>query len=293
MAVDLSRLPPPDVVETLDYDAILAAMTADFRGRHPEYSAWVESEPALKLLEVAAYREVLVRHRINTAARSVMLAFAAGSDLGHLAALYGVERGADETDARLLARLQTSLSRFSTAGSKDAYIHHALSADARARDVCVDRVPGSPGNLVITVLGGNPDGSAPADLVAAVRAALDSDTVRPLTDTLQVRAADIAPYRITATLTLETGPSPAVVLAAARAAAERFVHEHNRCGRPVRRALLTAALAVPGVADVNLTAPAADVLPAGHVAPWCTAGTNSIYWPPTTHPLDGITLTTA
>lgn len=289
--VDLTRLPPPDVVERLDYDAILAAMTADLRARYPGFDAWVASEPGLKLLEVAAYRELLLRARINQAARAVLLATAAGPDLDHLAALFGVARAAGETDARLLLRIQTALTGLSTAGSRDAYVHHALTADARVRDVCATRT--APGAVRVVVLGEHDDGVPSAALVDAVDDALSADTVRPLTDTVTVQAVQIVPYTITATLVIEPGPTPAVVLAAAQAAAQGYVRARNVCGADVHRAGVIAALVVPGVTDVALTAPAADVAVAEHQAPWCTAGAAAAYTTPTTHPLDGITLSAA
>ena len=102
--VDLTGLAPPPVVEQLGYEAILTAMTADLRARDPDFDAWVESEPVMKLLEIAAYRELLLRYRINQAARSVMLAYAAGADLDHLGALLGVTRSTGETDEQLRRR---------------------------------------------------------------------------------------------------------------------------------------------------------------------------------------------
>ena len=49
-AVDLSRLPVPDAVEVLDYEAILAAMIADLAARAPELAAafTIESDPLVK-----------------------------------------------------------------------------------------------------------------------------------------------------------------------------------------------------------------------------------------------------
>ena len=290
--VDLSRLPPPDVVEALDYDAILAAMTADLRARYPEYDAWVESDPALKLLEVAAYREMLLRARINEAARSVMLAFAVGPDLDHLAALYGVERAAGEDDGRLLTRVRTALSGLSTAGSRDGYIHHALTADPRIRDVNASRT--SPGDVRVVVLGEHEDGVPSAGLVAVVEAALSADRVRPMTDNVTVRAVQIVPYTIAATLTIESGPAESVVLGAARTAVEAYVRAQNVCGGTVRVSALTAALFAPGVAGVALTAPAADVTTQVTQAPWCTDGASVPYTTPDTHPIgDGIALAAA
>ena len=64
-AIDLSQLPAPDVVETLDYEAILADWRADFLARYPQFSAFVESDPAIKLLETGAYRDAVL---LNAAA---------------------------------------------------------------------------------------------------------------------------------------------------------------------------------------------------------------------------------
>jgi len=66
-SIDLSRLPAPDVVAPLDYEAIRSQLIADFRARWPGFDALVESDPAIKLLEVAAYRELLLRAAINDA----------------------------------------------------------------------------------------------------------------------------------------------------------------------------------------------------------------------------------
>ena len=90
--IDLSRLTAPDVVEVLDYEVILAEMLADLRGRDSAFTALTEADPAYKILEVAACRELLIRQRINEAARSVMLAYAAGADLDQIAANFGVAR---------------------------------------------------------------------------------------------------------------------------------------------------------------------------------------------------------
>ena len=88
--IDLSLLPAPAVVETLDYEAILSALKADLIARAPELAPalQLESEPLVKLLEVAAWRETVLRARINDAARAVMLPWATGADLDNLAARY-------------------------------------------------------------------------------------------------------------------------------------------------------------------------------------------------------------
>ena len=145
-AIDLAGLAAPQVVETLDPEEILAAIKADVIERAPELEAVLalESEPSVKLLEAAAWREYILRARINDAARAVMMAFAVGTDLDHLAALLGVGRLTGETDAEFRARTQLSLEGFTTAGPVGAYQFHAQSAHAEVKDVAVaSPVPGT------------------------------------------------------------------------------------------------------------------------------------------------------
>lgn len=154
-AINLAQLPLPDAVETLDFEAIVAAMKADLIARMPGLEAvmQLESDPLNVLVEVCAYRELLIRARANDAVRAVHLATATGADLDNLAALFGVARltmlpanpatvpptaAVMEADAALRLRAQMALAGFSTAGPSAAYEFHARSADARVRDAAVD-----------------------------------------------------------------------------------------------------------------------------------------------------------
>ena len=58
----------------------------------PAFDALVESDPAYKLLELAAYFKALLVQRGNDAARAVMPAYAQGADLDQIAARYNVAR---------------------------------------------------------------------------------------------------------------------------------------------------------------------------------------------------------
>ena len=91
-AVDLSRLPAPQLIEAPDYESILSAMLARLQTLDPAFDALVESDPAMKILQVCAWFVLLERQRVNEAARGCMVAFAIGSDLDHLGALFGVAR---------------------------------------------------------------------------------------------------------------------------------------------------------------------------------------------------------
>lgn len=288
-AVDLSQLTAPDVVQALDFETILAAMLADLQARNPEFTALVESDPAFKILQVAAYRETLIRQRVNEAAKAVMLAYATGADLDQIAANYNVERlvldpgdpnaippvaPTLESDADLRRRVQLSFEGFSTAGPVGAYIFHALGADPDVLDASV--ASPTPGDVVVTILSRQGDGTASTELIAAVDAALSADEIRPLTDNVTVQGATIVNYSVSATLTLYPGPDAAVVEAAAEASLATYVAAQQRLGRDVTRSGIFAALHQPGVQNVALTAPAADVVITDQQAAFCTGITVAV-----------------
>jgi phage-related baseplate assembly protein len=204
-AVDLSRLPAPAVVELLSYEAILAAMLSDLRGRDPQFTALTESDPAFKLLQVCAYREMLVRQRCNEAARAVMLAYAIGSDLDHLGALLGVTRleldpgdpvnsipPTMESDTEFRRRIQLAPEGFSVAGPEGAYIFHALSADPDVLDASATSP--EPDDIRAVVAGVLAANSASPELTAAMDSALDAATwPGDVTVTVLSRQGDGAP----------------------------------------------------------------------------------------------------
>lgn len=287
--VDLSQLQPPGVVETLDYETVLAEMLADLRARDAAFSALVESDPAYKILEVAAFREVLIRQRVNDAALAVMVAYATGADLDQIAANYDVARllitPADETtippteavyesDDDFRVRIILSLEGYTTAGSKGSYVFHALSASGDCKDVAVTSL--TPGTVNVAVLSRQGTGAAPAATIQAVIDALNAEVTRPLCDTVAVTSAQIVNYTIQASLTLYPGTGQAEVLAGAIAAAEAYASEQHRLGRDITRSGIFAALHQPGVQNVSLTAPAADIVNAWNQAPHCTGITVTI-----------------
>ena len=287
--VDLSQLAPPNVVEALDFESIFAAMLADLRARDSAFTALVESDPAYKILEVAAYRELLIRQRVNDAAKAVMVAYATGADLDQIAANYDVARllvtPADnttipptaavyETDDEFRNRIILSLEGYTTAGSRGSYVFHALSASGDCKDVAVESL--TPGTVNVAVLSRTGTGAAPAATIAAVTEALNAEVVRPLCDTVSVTSAQIVNYAITASLTVFPGTGQAEVLAAATVAAQAYAAEQHRLGRDITRSGIFAALHQPGVQNVTITAPAADITIAWNQAPNCTGITVTI-----------------
>ncbi|WP_019096798.1 baseplate assembly protein [Pseudomonas putida] len=152
--IDLSLLPPPDVVETLEFETLYQEVLGIFRAHmRDQWTALLESDPVVKLMEVMAYRELVMRARVNAAAKASLLAYAKRADLDNRAADYGVQRltirAADpdavppveavmEDDEALRYRTRLSLEALSVAGSSGAYEYHALSSSAELVHVSVD-----------------------------------------------------------------------------------------------------------------------------------------------------------
>lgn len=284
--INLADLPAPEVIETLDFEAILTAMRDDLVARFPAIVGVIdlESEPARKLLEVFAYRELMVRARINSAARGVLLAYATGADLENLGALFGVARletdpgnpeatppvpATFEGDDDLRRRIQLAIEGYSTAGPSGAYIFHALSADGDVKDASATSP--LPGDVLVTVLSRTGNGTASAPILTTVLAALNDEQVRPLCDNVSVQSAAIISYAITATIFVDEGPDSATVVAASLAAAQAYAAAQHRLGRDVTISGIHAALHGPGVARVDLSSPAANIAVGVTQAAYCTA----------------------
>lgn len=265
VAIDLSQLAVPRVIEEIDYEQILAELLADLLERYPTLDIPDESDPLHKLLEIAAYREMIVRQRVNEAAKSVMLAYAIGTDLDNLGALFNVARLQThpgdpsavppqppryETDPDFRRRILLSLQGLSTAGPEGAYIYHALTAAGGVLDASATSP--TPGDVVVTVLARDGDGTASQTLLDSVNTAVNAESVRPLTDRVTVQTAEIIPYAITATLYFYPGPDSQVVLAEAREAAEKYAEEHHRLGKDITLSGVYAALHRPGVQRVEI-----------------------------------------
>lgn len=279
-AIDLSLLPAPDVLESVSFETNLSEMVAHFRGLDPAFDALVESDPVMKVLEVAAYYKTLTEQRVNDAARAVMPAFAQGGDLDNIAAIYGVERltitAGDEDavppvapvledDAALRRRMFLAFEGLSVAGPEGAYIFHALGADPDVADASV--ASPEPGQVVVTVLSRAAGGSVAPETLQSVRDQLEN--VRPLTDQLTIQAASVVNYDVVAELTVFAGPDSEVVRQAAQAAARSFTEAQRGLGLSVTLSALYAALHVHGVQKVTLSQPVSDLNIASDEAPLC------------------------
>ncbi|MBM7341683.1 baseplate assembly protein [Pantoea coffeiphila] len=274
--IDLSQLPSPAIIETLDFEVILTEVKAVIIAAFPadQQSAVVaalslESEPLNVLAQTIAYREMLLRQRINEGAAATMLSHATGDDLDNIAANLETERlvitaatdTADavmESDEALRLRAQSAFEGMSVAGPSAAYEFFARSASGQVADARATSP--SPAEVVIAVLSTEGDGTAPAELLAAVSSAVNDEEVRPLGDRVTVRSADIVEYAIDATLYLYPGPESEPIINAAMASLQTFLTANDKkIGRDIVRSALSAALHVQGVQRVVINSPVTDL----------------------------------
>ena len=294
-AIDLSQLPPPQIVEQIDFEQILAERKAYM------ISLWsadeqaqiaarleIESEPLTKLLQENTYRETVWRQRVNEASLANLLATARGTDLEQLAANFNVKRlviqegkanavppipKLMEGDESLRERAQMAWEGLSTAGPRNSYIFHARAADGRVADATAESP--SPAVAVVTVQSLLGDGTAPPELLAIVNAYLSDDDRRPVTDRLTVQGAQILNYQVKAKLyLLSNGPESEPILAAAQQRLLAYVHQRRRLGMEVSESALHAALHVEGVRKVELEG-WEDIVATKAQAPYCTGITLS------------------
>ena len=288
--IDLSQLPPPQIVDEPDFETLLTERKAEFVALFPEEeqeavarTLTLESEPIVKTLQENVYRELLLRQRINEAAKAVMVAYSGSDDLDNLGANNNVQRRvitpADDTstppteaelesDADYRQRIPAAFEGMSVAGPVGAYEYHALSASGKVADVSA--ISPSPAVVVVTVLSIEGDGTPNAELLAVVSNALNDDEVRPVADRLSVMAAEIVNYYVDAILYVYPGPASEPILAAAKAQLATYINAQRRLGRDIRLSALYAALHVQGVQRVELQQPLEDVVLDKTQAAFCT-----------------------
>ena len=97
--IDLSQLPSPTIIEELDFETILTEVKAVMVTAFPDdqqsavaAAMTLESEPLNIIAQAMAYRELLLRQRINEGAAACMLSHSTGDDLDNIAANLDTER---------------------------------------------------------------------------------------------------------------------------------------------------------------------------------------------------------
>lgn len=277
VAPDLTLLPKAALIDELDFEAVLADQKQyvldrweEIRTRRPDLpqltTLGLETEPMTIVLETYAYRETILRALINDKARAIMLAYAQGTDLDHLAARFEVARmplpvpeGADrtgprpyttnpedwESDERLRRRTELAPEAFSTAGARGAYIFHALSLDVTIADAWA--YTPKDGFVDVVVMGADGADVTDAQLAALVDHFAQDDIV-PLTDAVSVRRAQRVDYSIGGKVLVPAGYDGDALAALVGTRMAAYADANCRIGATLYRdGLIAAGKSVGGV----------------------------------------------
>ena len=259
--LDLNSLPAPQVVEPLSFEALFQTKLGTLLELMPSFSALLESDPAIKLLEAGAYDEINLRQRINDAARARLLAFATGSDLDQLGAFYGVTRLSGETDDGMRTRVREAIMGRSAAGTAAQYRFAALSVSTEVADAAVDSPIG--GVVRVSVLSSLGDGTPSQALLDLVAASITSTSVRALCHTVQAVAAESVTVNITANIWL-TKTAPQAVFDGLEANLRAVFATVSGLGRNLAPSWIISQLQQGGVQRVELSAPTSQAVVAAN-----------------------------
>ncbi|HWW46546.1 MAG TPA: baseplate J/gp47 family protein [Xanthobacteraceae bacterium] len=293
--IDLSRVPPPNAIEPLDYEALFAAFVSRFkaawermRAVDPTLPAYdvemLETDPAMITGEAWSYLRLRDRARVNDAVRAVLAPLARGTNLDNVAARVNIERlvvipatanspAVMESDTQLLRRYLMAFDRPS-AGSRDRYLFEAFSAWPGMLDAAVigRAVHGRRGDTDIVIIG--PGGALPTtEQVRAVRDAVTATDVKPEATAVTVIPAVRTTYSVSLVLTLPQGPDPSVVIVDARARVDAAIAQRTLIGAEAPVWAIAGAAYGDNVIRVRVIAPEADIPADPYAVPVCTGVT--------------------
>lgn len=277
--IDLSQLAPPSIIEMPMFQDLKAQRLAELQGLDSDFDALLESDPAVKLLEISVYREMVNVARFNSGVLAVLVAYAKGADLDQLGANFEVARQtvtpADDTtipptaavmesDDRYRARIRSHWYAINSAGSIYAYQYFVLTGDSSVADAVAygpqESSDISPGCVEVYLLSSDGSGAASDEQLSTATATLTGDYVRPLTDYVTTYSADVVSYDVVATLVMGTGPDADTVVSAATTAVQEYADSVHKIGVLMSTSGIIRALKQPGVEDVILSSPAANLV---------------------------------
>lgn len=289
--IDLTRLPAPAILETVDYEAMQAGFLARFveqwnreRLRNPALPAWdvgsLKTDSAVIASRAWSFLRLLDRERVNDAIRAVLAPLAGGADLDNVVARVGIERlvitpatdrapAVMESDERLLARYLLAMTR-PAAGSADRYILEAMTAWPLLHHAVVigHRVHGRRGDVDLVIAG--PGGRDATDAeMALVRAAAGAASVVPEATSLYVLRAIRREYEVRGQIVLPVGPDAEAVRLEAVNRIAAACSTRTLINTQVPRDYLASAAYGLSVTRFDLSEPVTDITADPYTIPVC------------------------
>lgn len=148
------------------------------------------------------------------------------------------------------------------------YTFAATSFAAQVKDGNGRRT--GPGQVAVTVLSRQGDGTPSAELLAAVRSHFARADVRPETDEVTVQPAGILPYKIRATVYINAGPDTGLTKAAAVKALQSYADSCHALGGRVDPSWIDYTLHGAGAVQITPLEPLAPLVATDAQAPYCT-----------------------
>jgi phage-related baseplate assembly protein len=260
--IDLSQIPPPDILETLSFETLRTDILSDAVTRLniagiPYNVGAIESDPIVILCEAYAAREMALRARVNDAVKAVLLASSYSTNLDNIGAAFATPRNPGELDAAYQERIHMAPDAFAAAGPLGGYEYWANTIVPGMLDVSAFMI--SPGTVQVTLCAPGPTYQPTAQQIQTLAAFFTQPGSKPLTDVAIVVGAHIVNVAITAVLTLYPGPDQNYVLGLANTALAAVLAKNQKLGFTLARSAIITALQQSGVESVKLISPAADV----------------------------------
>jgi phage-related baseplate assembly protein len=284
--IELDQLPDMKVLEKLDSDAVIAERMRQFVAlwaKHdpPAGARYdvenLEFDPIKINQEANSFFELLLRDRVNQAAKAVTLAFASDSDLDAIGSRYpgGMPRMVGETDDQYRLRIWLSPNTLSPHGTYESYVFWALTGALTAglplRDATAVARRGTP-YVTITVMAEGtsvkstgtgitayPDPTPTIVQIDAVRTYVGAHNRKGLTDVVSVRAPKIVKTEYLIDYWLFPSWDKSAIETEMYGAAAVLLEKQRWLGYSHTRDSIDAALKVPGVYKIHVVSPAVDV----------------------------------
>ncbi|SES73599.1 MULTISPECIES: baseplate J/gp47 family protein [unclassified Pseudomonas] len=128
----------------------------------------------------------------------------------------------------------------------------------------------APGEVMVTVLSREGDGTASADLLDGVRRHFARPDVRPETDLVSVQGAQIQRYKIRVVAKINAGPDSGLTQVAAQKLLQTYADSCHRLEGRVDPSWIDYAIHSAGAAQLQILEPLEPIISTAFQAPYCT-----------------------
>ena len=286
-----NQLAEPSIVTVDAFEDLLAefkTFVVEYVGaRSPETAAKLkaslenESELLTLALEAFCVRLQIHERKYNARIKQMLAWWATGSNLDARLADMGLERQLldpgdpaayppvapvyeSDDDARLRYYLAPHAP---AAGSRMQYRREVFTLGERPV-VKVDTH--APGEVMVTVLAREGDGTASEELLEGVREHFARPDVRPETDRVTVQGAHIKNYKIRVVARINAGPDSGLTKVAAQQQLQAYAQSCHRLEGRVDPSWIDYTLHNAGAVQLEILEPVEPIVTTAFEAPWCT-----------------------